>query len=359
MKRAKDGRRDLPRGVRRVGNGYQAWAMIDGKRTYSRTVYAVEDAERIAVAMRQGVRGALPEQRTLGMAMQKVLDLTANAQTRAFYDAHFKAIAVSISRQSVLGCITRQHIMAMRDQMTRTVAPRTVNHRLAALNRAFGVAVDLGWCEHNPAVSRSVKRAAAKRTEMDWFEAGEFVQILSRIRADPSARSLMDSDLMAVMAMTGMRRSELARSQVRDWNLRSLTLSVSGKTDHRSIPFGEALLPSVQRIIDASDGGSFGTSKPKHISYLCHRWAVRLEDRRLHPHALRHTFATTLVRNGHDVGTVQYLMGHASIAMTMRYFHVCGVAARNAVADLRLLPPEPTAAPADPSPPAPTPADDA
>jgi site-specific recombinase XerD len=46
-----------------------------------------------------------------------------------------------------------------------------------------------------------------------------------------------------------------------------------------------------------------------------------LIQKRIHPHVIRHTFATTLLDNGNDLGTVQALMGHFHIRTTERYLH--------------------------------------
>jgi integrase len=82
-----------------------------------------------------------------------------------------------------------------------------------------------------------------------------------------------------------------------------------------------------------------------HIAHAFRTWRVRLQEPRLHVHALRHSFATALIRAGHDVHTVMSLLGHRSLLMLSRYLHAHSAASRAAVASLRLVPETPRGAP--------------
>ena len=148
--------------------------------------------------------------------------------------------------------------------------------------------------------------------------------------------------------MTGLRRSELARSMVSHWNLAACTVHVLGKRGERTVPFSPELLPSVNYLI--AELGDVGPSNPDSISRRLQTWARRIGDDRLHPHALRHTYGTALVRQGLDVFSVMALMGHRTPQQTQRYFHAAGQQLREAANALQLLPPTGLRLVADPGP---------
>jgi site-specific recombinase XerD len=73
------------------------------------------------------------------------------------------------------------------------------------------------------------------------------------------------------------------------------------------------------------------------IDRVFRRWAKRFGDRRFHPHALRHSLATNLIRNGVDAGTVQRMLRHASYATTQTYVHLVATDLHKATGRLRYV----------------------
>jgi len=66
-------------------------------------------------------------------------------------------------------------------------------------------------------------------------------------------------------------------------------------------------------------------------------WQRRLKEPRWHPHTLRHSVATIMLRRGVSPATVQRFLRHASYAMTQRYVHLVESDLRAATTRLRLL----------------------
>ena len=93
------------------------------------------------------------------------------------------------------------------------------------------------------------------------------------------------------------------------------------------------MLPRTQALLSwrsastALDGAVFLNRRGRPISTrsiyrLVKQWGVQRGIADLHPHALRHSFATHMLDNGADLRGIQELLGHASLATTQRYTHV-------------------------------------
>jgi len=146
-----------------------------------------------------------------------------------------------------------------------------------------------------------------------------------------------DKALILAMYSGGLRVSELADLRLRDLEKDLSGARVIGKGDkERQGFFSEeaagaiaAYLPLRKARIKAErpTDALFISKKGSGISVPGVRWIIaRYSDRsglgkNVHPHALRHSFATHLVNSGCDVRVVQELLGHASISTTQRYTH--------------------------------------
>jgi integrase/recombinase XerC len=149
---------------------------------------------------------------------------------------------------------------------------------------------------------------------------------------------LRDKALILTMYSAGLRISELASLSLDKLSDNLSGGRVIGKGDkERYVFFSEegrealaAYLPARQARIKAEHptGALFINRKGGPLSIPGIRWIIRSYAERsglnknVHPHALRHSFATHLVNSGCDVRVVQELLGHASLSTTQRYTHV-------------------------------------
>jgi len=143
-----------------------------------------------------------------------------------------------------------------------------------------------------------------------------------------AARDLLDLVIVAVLAETGLRASELLGLTWRDVDLRRGVLRVVGKYGKERVVFlgpvsSEALSllfeetrPSLRdRVVPISYQALY-----KRVKRLAER--AGLDPEKVRPHVLRHTFATEALRRGMSLPALQRLLGHSNIKITERYLHL-------------------------------------
>lgn len=328
----------LPAHIRRHGRGYQVRVTIDGIQRSSRVYADIGDAIRWRdVALRDGARLAESDH-TLREALAATLARTDSSETRRFLRCHMKAVHLHLPAAISLDDVTVPRVEAMRDSWRGAVSAQTIRHRLDVLRRVMSTAIADGWhLGANPASSSAVPRPRVRRPPIEWFAEAELGELLDRI----VGAGRRDSDRMvawvSVLASTGLRRTELARARVRHINAVARSWWVDGKSGDRTVPYGTAVAPQVEWMLEHARGDRLSPG-PSGISAKFREWRILLGERRLRPHVLRHTYATALIRAGVDVETVRTLLGHRTLAMTLRYLHVAGSTVREAAESLRLAP---------------------
>jgi len=209
---------------------------------------------------------------------------------------------------------------------------------LSALRAFFRWACRVGEAKSNPAERvRSPKR---EKRITRHLRPGEVEALLEAPAGDePLARR--DRALLELLYASGLRVAELVSLDWEDLDLGARVLSVLGKGGkERMVPFGQPAAAALaawrarwEEVADPArpDGGTQPVFLNARGSRLTDRSVRRILDRwvaaaagarGVHPHVLRHTFATHLLERGADLRAIQELLGHSSIATTQRYTHV-------------------------------------
>ena len=191
-------------------------------------------------------------------------------------------------------------------------------------------AVEWGYLRTNPA--QIVKRLKAAPYRARFLSVEERDRLLTECEHNPMLWAVVFTALE-----TGMRKGELTNLIWQDINFkrRTITLTRTKNNETRTIPINDRLLPVMERLY-VERRGNYGFSKPDGRPYCNWRKAFEnacrragIEDFRFHD--LRHTFASYCVMYGMDIRTLQELMGHRDIKMTMRYSHLSKRYLRKAV----------------------------
>src|SRR5437016_444227 len=209
-------------------------------------------------------------------------------------------------------------------QRSQEVAPATISRALSFLRRVFNVAIADGKADKNPV--RAVKFLKEDNERVRFLTEDE-EQLLAAELPDPR-----DWSKVEVALNMGLRRGEQFRLRWEhvDFATGIITVPRSKSGETRRIPMNDAVREVLRALPSRLKSPWVFPSKtgktpldPKNFMSRVFGPALReagIEN--LHWHDLRHTFASRLVMKGVDLRTVQELMGHKTIAMTLRYSHL-------------------------------------
>ena len=151
-----------------------------------------------------------------------------------------------------------------------------------------------------------------------------------------SPLAVRDKAIMELLYSSGLRLAELTGLALDDVNFRDATVRVTGKgAKTRIVPVGSFALaalrdwhaareqlakPAEGALFVGRDGAALG---PRAVQARLKQWALKLGlADKVHPHALRHSFASHLLQSSGDLRAVQEMLGHASISTTQVYTHL-------------------------------------
>jgi integrase/recombinase XerD len=164
---------------------------------------------------------------------------------------------------------------------------------------------------------------------------------IERLMAQPQGDrplALRDRAMLELAYASGLRVSELCALDRSQLDLRGRAVSVTGKGDRqRVVPFGRAAERALREYLER--GRPVLCARARHEAVFANARGGRLGRMgfwkilrgyaraagiggRVHPHALRHSFATHLLEGGADLRVVQELLGHASVTTTAIYTHL-------------------------------------
>jgi len=197
-------------------------------------------------------------------------------------------------------------------------SPATVNRHRALLSLTYRLAIRNGNMKENPA--RLIQHRPENNARIRFLSAEEETKLRTAITTACPDR-LADLELAL---NTGLRMSEQYGLGWRDVSLirRTLTIQRSKNGATRHVPLNQAAIRALEALPSRANGSEWvcgGAKTPR-------RWfdsAVATAGLQSFTwHCLRHTFASRLVMAGVDIRTVQELMGHKTISMTVRYAHL-------------------------------------
>jgi integrase/recombinase XerD len=211
----------------------------------------------------------------------------------------------------------------------------TIARRTAAVRSFFRHQQLLGVREDNPAAAVALPRRTRRLPKT--LSPGEVVRLIEAANG-VAPRALRDRALVELLYGAGLRVSEAVRLAKGGVDLEDRLVRVIGKGDkERIVPVGRQAVEALRRYL--ARGRPFldrrhrpelflnakGGPLTRSGAFLILRRLAEeagLEPERVHPHLLRHSFATHLLEGGADLRSVQEMLGHADLSTTELYTHV-------------------------------------
>jgi integrase/recombinase XerD len=221
------------------------------------------------------------------------------------------------------------------DQRARGHAPSSVARRAAAARTFYRHLVALGQRTENPAAEVDLPRRRERLPRS--LSLGEVERLIDAANGT-TPRSFRDQALMELLYGAGLRVSEAVGLERGGVDLDARLVRCVGKGDkERVVPLGGKAVEALRRYLARgrpyldrrhrpelflnAQGGALTRAG---AFLIVRRLAAKagLDPERVHPHLLRHSFATHLLEGGADLRSVQEMLGHADLGTTELYTHV-------------------------------------
>jgi integrase/recombinase XerC len=213
-------------------------------------------------------------------------------------------------------------------ERARGLAPRSLARRRSAISRLADHLVARGLLDHNPvALTRAPRQPRHLPRPVDVDRLGHFLDTPH----DGSPLAVRDQAMLELFYSSGLRLAELAGLDLGD--LQPERVRVLGKgSKPRQVPVGQrarqaldAWLAIRETLAAPGEAALFVGARGTRLGHRAIQQRLALTARRrgldehLHPHRLRHSFASHLLESSQDLRAVQELLGHANLATTQVY----------------------------------------
>ena len=218
----------------------------------------------------------------------------------------------------------------------RGLSPRSIQRALSSVRSLFTFLEKTTSVKSNPAALNKAPKARAKLP--NTLDADQAARLFAFQPTNPLEKR--DRAIIEMFYGSGIRLAELVGINIQDLDLASGFATVTGKGNKtRQVPLGSFCIAALQDWLECRDfvepsaplftagkgytGGNARRISPRTVQQRIKRIAtVQLGSSQLHPHMLRHSFASHMLESSGDLRAVQELLGHADISTTQIYTHL-------------------------------------
>jgi integrase len=314
---------------------------LNGRRVRRRIGYCKKDAElalkeiELKILKGEFAESTEPKRAAFNDLCKEYLTFSKAHKTRQSHRRDTISVKhlLKIFRGKLISQITARELDHYMNLRRAKVKPATVNREFSCIKHMFTKAIQWGYLSENPL--QPVKKFKEPPGRVRYLMDKEIDRLLASCAEHIKP--------MVIMALnTGMRKGEILSLKWSDIDLknRMITVKKTKNNETRMIPINGILYHALrtigpelgcQHVFTNHQGKSYGDITKGFKAALKR---ARIDDFRFHD--LRHTFASRLVMAGVDIRTVQELLGHRDITMTMRYSHLSSTHLKEAVKRLEV-----------------------
>lgn len=210
---------------------------------------------------------------------------------------------------------------------------KSIQRLLSATRSFYQYQIKQGRCRHNPALDVSAPKAPRRLPVT--MDTDQISQLLNTEASDWI--EIRDKAMVELFYSSGLRLSELTGLNLPDLDLQQGLVTVTGKGNKtRAVPLGTQAATAIRswlkvrqlQLRDQADSAVFISRRgqrinPRSVQARLKKMATGQSlSRKLHPHMLRHSFASHVLESSSDLRAVQEMLGHANISTTQVYTHL-------------------------------------
>lgn len=219
---------------------------------------------------------------------------------------------------------------------SQQLARKTIARKISSLRSFYRFLLREKVVENNPFSAVSIPKLEKRLP--DFFYEEELQQLFLSCDTN-TPLGLRNKALLELLYATGIRVGECTKIQLSDIDFSVSTVLVRGKGQkERYVPFGSFAHQALEAYIKTGRNKLMKNTSTHSYLFINYRGGILTDNGvrdilnkmmdtsssqgKIHPHKLRHSFATHLLANGADMRTVQELLGHAFLTSTQIYTHV-------------------------------------